>query len=80
VTPELIRSALGWSTVINMGLFLWWFLFFTLAHDWVYRFHSHWFRLSVERFDATHYQGMAIYKLAILLFNFVPWLALHIVA
>jgi hypothetical protein len=56
-----------------------WFLFFTLAHDWVYRFHNRWFRLSVERFDATHYLGMAIYKLAIFLFNLVPWLALHIV-
>jgi hypothetical protein len=36
--------------------------------------------LPVERFDALHYQGMAIYKIAILLFNFVPWIAMHIVA
>jgi hypothetical protein len=80
MTLELVRSILGWCTVINMGLFLWWFLFFVLAHDWMYRFHGHWFRLPVERFDALHYQGMAIYKIAILLFNFVPWIAMHIVA
>ena len=51
---------------------------FAFAHDWMYRLHSRWFRLSVETFDAIHYAGMAAYKLAILLLNLVPLLALHL--
>jgi hypothetical protein len=76
---EIAREALLWCAVINYGLLLWWFLFFKLAHDWIYRFHARWFRLSVEQFDAIHYAGMAIYKIGIFLFNLVPYVALHIV-
>jgi hypothetical protein len=64
---------------INFGLLLWWFLFFTLAHDWSYRITGRWFRLSVEQFDAMNYIGMALYKIGILLFNLVPYIALRII-
>jgi len=79
MTIEVIRGALAWCTVINWGLLLWWFLFFIMAHDWVYRFHSKWFDVSVEKFDAIHYAGMGIFKISIILFNLVPYLALRIV-
>lgn len=79
MTIEIIRSTLAWCTVINWVLLLWWLLFFTLAHDWMYRFHSKWFNLSVEKFDALHYAGMACFKLFIFMFNLVPYLALRIV-
>jgi hypothetical protein len=76
---ETVRAALAWCTVINLGLFIWWFLFFIMAHDWMYRLHGRWFKMSVERFDALHYAGMALFKMALLLFNLVPYLALRIV-
>lgn len=76
---EQIRDLLFWSAVINMGLLLWWLLFFSLAHDWMYRYHSRWFNLTPETFDAIHYSGMAFFKIGIFLLNIVPWIALHIV-
>ena len=76
---EIIRDVLAWCAVINIGLLLWWLLFFLLAHDWMYRFHGKWFKLSVERFDAIHYAGMAFFKICIFVFNIVPYLALRIV-
>ena len=79
MTLETIRSVLAWCLVMNLGLLLWWFLFFTLAHDWTYRYHSKWFNLSVDKFDAIHYGGIALFKIGVLLFNLVPYLALHIV-
>ena len=75
---ELVRDALLWCAVINYGLLLVWFLFFTAAHEWMHRFHGRWFRLPVEQFDAIHYAGMAIYKIGIILFNLVPYIALLI--
>jgi hypothetical protein len=38
-----------------------------------------WFKLTVERFDAIHYAGMAFFKIGIFLLNIVPYLALRIV-
>jgi hypothetical protein len=79
MTIEQIRDVLAWCSVINIGLLLWWFLLFALAHDFVYRLHEKWFKLTVERFDAIHYAGMAFFKIGIFLLNIVPYLALRIV-
>ena len=79
MTIETMRTVLGWCTLINMGILLYWFLVFTFARDWIYRFHGRWFRLSAERFDAIHYSGMAFFKLGTFLLNLTPWLALVII-
>lgn len=79
MTLETIRAALAWCSLINIVLLLWWVLFFTLAHDWMYRMHRRWFNLSVDTFDAVHYAGMALFKVGIFLFNLVPYLSLRIV-
>lgn len=78
MTTETLRDVLLWSTVINYGVLLWWFAIFSLAHDRIYRLHAKWFRMPVERFDAIHYAGLAIYKIGILLFGLVPYVALLI--
>jgi len=70
---------LAWCTVINLGLLVWWALFITLAHDWTYRHHSKWLKVSPEQFNAVHYGGIAAFKVAIFVFNLVPYLALRIV-
>jgi hypothetical protein len=76
---ETVRDMLAWCSVINIGVIMLWFLFFTLAHDWMYRFHARWYKVSVEQFDAIHYGGMALYKICFLIFNMVPYFALRIV-
>lgn len=76
---ELIRSVLGWCTLINFGVLTIWSLVFITGHGWMYRFHGRLFAMDEERFNAIHYAGMAGYKLLVFVFNFVPWIALHIV-
>lgn len=76
---ETVRAVLLWCAIINYGVLLVWFLFFILARDFMHRLHGRWFHLSVEQFDAIHYAGMAIFKLGIILFNLVPYIALRIV-
>jgi hypothetical protein len=78
VNIEVVRKTLLWCAAINYGILLVWFLFFILAHDWLFLLHSQWFRLTVEQFDTLHYAGMSIYKLGILLLNIVPYFALGI--
>jgi hypothetical protein len=73
---EQLRRFLLWCTIINYGVLIVWFLAFMLAHDFLFRLHGRWFRIPLERFDAVHYSGMAVYKIGILLLNLVPLIAL----
>ena len=79
MTVEIIRDVLAWCSVINLGLLLFWWLWFMLAHDFMYRFHGRWFKLSVEKFDAINYALIGFFKIGIILFNIVPYLSLRIV-
>jgi hypothetical protein len=78
MNPQDIKCFLLWSLVINYGILFIWFGTFAFAHDWVYRMHTRWFRMSVETFDAINYGGVAIYKIGIALLNLVPLIALAI--
>lgn len=80
MTIEMTRDVLAWCSVINLGILLFWALWFMLAHDFMYRFHGKWFKLSVERFDEINYSLIGIFKLGLILFNIVPYFALRIVA
>ena len=79
MTIEMMRAVLGWCSIINMGLLLWWFFAIIVLHDWVYRWHTKWFKLSVEKFDEIHYSGISFFKIAIFFFNIVPYFALRII-
>ena len=79
MSVDILRGVLGWCAVINVGLLLWWFFFLVFAHDWVYRMHSRWFKIPVEKFDAIHYASIAFYKIAIFVFIIIPYFALLIV-
>jgi hypothetical protein len=73
-----IRQILLWCVGINYAILVVWFGAFIVAHDGLYRLHSHWFSMSKETFDMLHYAGMALFKIAIMVFNLVPLLALYL--
>jgi len=79
MTVETFHSMLGWCSVINFGILIYWAAIITFAHDWVYRIRGKWFRLSEEKFDAINYTLMGGFKILIIIFNIVPYFVLHIV-
>lgn len=79
MTIETLRVILLFCAVVNYALITFWFALFTLGHDFIYKLHSRWFKLTIEKFDALNYAGMMIYKIAILLFNVAPCIALYII-
>ena len=79
MTLEITRAMLGWCAIMNMGILIFWSLFIVCASDWVYGFHSRFVKIERGRFDAIHYGGIAAFKVAILMLNLVPYLALRIV-
>ena len=80
VTANEIKNVLLWCVCLNYLLLFIWAGVFVFAHDWMFRIHSRWFRLSVETFDAIHYAGLTVYKIGILLLNLVPFVALCLVS
>jgi hypothetical protein len=80
MTTNEFTQVLLWCAAINYGILFLWLGVFVFAHDWMFRLHTRWFKLSVEIFDAINYAAIAAYKLAIILLNLTPLLALLLAA
>jgi len=76
---ETARDALLWCAILNYGLLVVWFLLYLLPHEWLYRLWGRWFRLTAKEFDTINFAGIVLYKVGVLLFNLVPYVALRIV-
>jgi hypothetical protein len=79
MTLESLREFLLWCMVINVGLLIFSFLLILLARDWIYRFQGKMFRLPEEKVASTWYKSLAFYKILIIVFNVVPYIALRII-
>ena len=64
---------------MNYVVLVIWLLLIALPHGWLYGLWSKWFRLTADQFDAINFAGIVLYKIAILLLNLVPYVALSIV-
>jgi hypothetical protein len=65
-------------TLINSGFLLLWSIIYKLMPDVVYRLQSMWFPISRETFDISFYAFLAMFKIFVIVFCFVPWMALLI--
>jgi hypothetical protein len=76
---ETLRTGLLVCGIINYAMLLLWAALIFLAPrflHWVGRLYG----VSAEQFNAIQYALLALYKLGIILFNLVPYIALLIVA
>jgi hypothetical protein len=68
-----------WCTIVNAVLLIISFLVCSCAGDWVYRMHGRFCPISREAFNVVIYSLIALYKILVVTFNFVPYVALSIV-
>ena len=76
---ESIRAFFMWCTILNVALLLLSLLFCLCAGDWIYQIHSKWFSISRQTFNVAIYSFIGLYKIFILVFNLIPFIALLIV-
>ena len=76
---DVVRNFFLWCAVINYLVLVFWFLLLVFPHQWLYRLWGKWFSLTAEQFDTINFAGIALYKVCMLLFNLVPYIALRIV-
>ncbi len=75
---ETIREFLGWCTVINFGVMIISLLILLMIRDWASNFHAKMFGLDQAFVKQAYFQYLANYKIAVIAFNLVPYIALRI--
>lgn len=76
---ELIREFLGWCSIINIGLISFSTISIFFFQDLVSRIHSKMFNLEKADLSRLYFRFLAEYKILIIMFNIVPYLALKII-
>ena len=79
MTTETLRIFLGWCSVINIGLLVVSSIFIVAFRGVSSRIHSKMFDLDEKYLSQAYFQYLAQYKIAIIVFNVVPYFALRIV-
>ncbi len=80
ITLEAIQQILGWCSVINIGLLVFATITVSTMRGPVIRLHSKMFALGEEDLSRAYFQYLAQFKIAVLVFNLVPYIALRIVS
>ncbi len=77
---QTLRAFFMWCTIINAGLLLFWSFFVMLAPGWVYARQKAFFPISRETFNTVIYCFIGIFKIFLIMFNIVPYIALVIIS
>ncbi len=75
-----ITTFLGWCTLINIGLLTFTYIMTIAFNTPVKKIHNKILGISYEKLDEIYVNFIANYKLAVLIFNMVPYFALKIMA
>lgn len=75
----VIKGFFFWCTAINVVLMLFMFFITAFAGDWAYKIHGRMYPISRESFNVAIYCFLGLYKMFVIVFNFVPWIALVII-
>lgn len=71
-----LQSFFGYMTAINLGLLIFSAIFITAFGDWAVKLHRSLFKLEEQEIRKSYFNYLALYKIGIILFNLVPYLAL----
>ena len=76
---ETLTRFFMWCTIMNGALLALWTTMLILAPDLVYRMQSKRFPIPRKTFDVVMYSFLGLFKMFVLAFNLVPYIALLIV-
>ena len=76
---QTLTSFFMWCTIINFGFLLFLALVFMLAPNLTYKIQSRFIPISQETFNTVFYSFIGFFKVVVLVFNVVPWIALLII-
>ena len=77
---ETIREFLGWCAVINIGLLLLSTIMLMVMRGWLVMIHAKMTGVSEADLPRLYLEYLGNYKILIIVFNLVPYVALKIMA
>ena len=79
-TIATLREFFGWCSVINIGLLILSSILIIVLRRTVSRLHGKMFNLDERFMSQAYFQYLGQYKIAIIVFNVVPYFALKIMS
>jgi hypothetical protein len=76
---QALTTFFMWCTIINGAILVWTSMWSIIAPDFMYRMQSKLFPIPRETFNVIIYSFLGVFKIAFLVFNLVPYVALLIV-
>lgn len=76
---ETVRAFLMWCTIVNVGMLTFSSLLCTFGGNFVYRAHSRWYPMPRETFNVVLYAFIGLYKIVVIVFFLVPYIAISII-
>ena len=70
----------GWMSVINIGLLLLTVLFVVAFQNFALNLHEKMFNIKRDKLKKMHFKFIALYKILVIVFSIVPYLALKIMS
>ena len=80
MTIDALTELLGWASVINIVVLLFSTLGIVAMRGFISNIHSRLFGLDEKDLGRAYFQYLAQYKIAIIVLNIAPYLALKIMA
>lgn len=78
MTMTEIRHFFAWCALLNYAVLILWFVLTLVGRSLLMRICRWFFRISDETYDNGMFYGIMSYKLAIILFMLMPYIALKI--
>ena len=73
---KTVATILLRSFLFGLALLLLWFLLYLITPNWMFELNANWFNVSKGDFDLINYFGMGFFKISIILFFLLPYLAI----
>ena len=73
---QALATILLRSFIFGLAFLLLWFLLYLITPDWMFELSARWFNVGKRDFDLINYFGMGFFKISIILFFLVPYLAI----
>ncbi len=77
---ETLATFFGWCTALNFGVLVLVLLFFSVFHEWAGDLSARMFGIAKEEAKATFFRVFQQYRLAFVVLNVVPYIALRIMS
>ena len=79
MTTEVLTAVLGWAAVINLAILVFSSFTVIVMRGPITRIHSRMFGLDEKDLGRAYFQYLGEYKIAVIVLNIAPYLALRIV-